>query len=75
MAQELGCNSIRYLPIESIANAVNLPADQLCQACITSNYPTVAGQQLYQIALESVKNNKEASGRIFEDEPATVDAV
>ena len=28
-------------------------ADQLCQACITGEYPTPAGQELYQIALKN----------------------
>ncbi len=69
MAKELGCDSVRYLPIESIANAVNLPSEDLCQACITSQYPTDSGQKLFQIALDSVKNKTETKGRIFEDKP------
>jgi amidophosphoribosyltransferase len=51
MAQELGADSLRYLPVESIAKAVDRPADELCRACITSRYPTQHGQKLYQIAL------------------------
>ncbi len=50
MAELLGCDSLRYLPIESIANAIDLPADHLCQACITGEYPTPMGQKLYSIA-------------------------
>ena len=57
MAAELGADSLRYLPVESIARAVDKPADQLCQACITGEYPTANGQQLYDIAL----NNYESS--------------
>jgi amidophosphoribosyltransferase len=53
MAHELGADSLRYLPIESIARAVNRPADELCRACITGQYPTPYGQKLYQIALEN----------------------
>mgnify|MGYP001406290186 CR=1 FL=1 len=75
MARELGCDSVRYLPIESIARAVNLPAEDLCQACITSNYPTVAGQELYQIALEASRSETKTSGRIFEDEPQAANAM
>jgi amidophosphoribosyltransferase len=55
MANELGADSLRYLPIESIARAVNRPADELCQACITGNYPTPYGQQLYEIALTNAQ--------------------
>jgi amidophosphoribosyltransferase len=58
MAQELGADSLRYLPVESIARAVDRPADELCRACITSRYPTPYGQKLYQIALA----NSQAGG-------------
>ena len=50
MASEIGCNSLRYLPVDAIARAVGFPAGDLCQACITGDYPTPYGQHLYQIA-------------------------
>jgi amidophosphoribosyltransferase len=50
MAKQLGCDSLRYLPIASIAKAIDLPSSHLCQACITGNYPTEFGQKLYTIA-------------------------
>ena len=55
MARELGADSLRYLPIESIARAVDRPADELCRACITGRYPTPHGQKLYQIALANAE--------------------
>jgi amidophosphoribosyltransferase len=55
MARELGADSLRYLPVESIARAVGRPAGDLCRACITSEYPTPYGQKLYQIALGNAK--------------------
>ena len=57
MATELGADSLRYLPVESIARAVDKPSDQLCQACITGEYPTHNGQQLYDIALSNYDSN------------------
>ncbi len=51
MANELGADSLRYLPVESVARAIGLDDDQLCQACITGQYPTPYGQQLYQLAV------------------------
>jgi amidophosphoribosyltransferase len=57
MAAALGADSLRYLPVESIARAINFDSDQLCQACITGRYPTVGGQQLYQIALDNSRKN------------------
>jgi amidophosphoribosyltransferase len=53
MATRLGADSLRYLPVESIARAVGFAEDQLCQACITGEYPTPHGRQLYQLALQT----------------------
>jgi len=52
MAKALGADSLRYLPVEAIARAIGLPETALCQACITGEYPTPAGQRLYEIALQ-----------------------
>ena len=57
MAKSLGADSLRYLPVKAIAQAVQFSADQLCQACITGKYPTDWGQQLYQIAASSEGNS------------------
>jgi len=54
MALSLGADSVRYLPTESIARAIAFDSDQLCQACITGEYPSKAGRDLYQIALRNV---------------------
>jgi amidophosphoribosyltransferase len=56
MAAQLGADSLRYLPVESIARAIQLDRDQLCQACITGEYPTPCGQELYQVALDNAHN-------------------
>lgn len=64
MAARLGADSLRYLPVDAIARAVGFPAEDLCQACITGEYPTQAGQRLYQIALENVDCN--AGPRTYE---------
>ncbi|QDT70126.1 Amidophosphoribosyltransferase [Planctomycetes bacterium MalM25] len=61
MAAELGADSLRYLPVESIARAIQMPAGDLCQACITGEYPTPEGQRLYQIALDDDANGSGAS--------------
>jgi len=52
MAKRLGADSLRYLPVEAIARAINKPSIELCQACITGHYPTDCGQQLYHIDLK-----------------------
>ena len=55
MAQAIGADSLRYLPVEAVARAIGLPADQLCQACITGQYPTAWGTRLAQIAVENAR--------------------
>ena len=70
MARDLGCDSLRYLPVASVAKAIGLPADQLCQACITGRYPTTTGQQLYQLAQHAAgSTGRAATGRTFEHVP------
>ncbi|MBU6237519.1 MAG: amidophosphoribosyltransferase [Planctomycetes bacterium] len=65
MAEELECDSLRYLPVDSIARAIDLPASQLCQACITRQYPTPFGQKLYQVAQNNHRQGL-ASARTYE---------
>jgi amidophosphoribosyltransferase len=65
MAEQLGADSLRYLPIQSIARALKFDATQLCQACITGEYPTQTGQQLYQIALSKTGSRQ----RTYEAQP------
>jgi amidophosphoribosyltransferase len=59
LAKFLKADSLRYLPVEALARAIDLPASSLCQACVTGRYPTTCGQTLYQIALDH--RGKEAS--------------
>lgn len=66
MADELGADSLRYLPISSIARALNKPAENLCQACITGDYPTAHGQRLYEIALGNKASGDENASRTYE---------
>jgi amidophosphoribosyltransferase len=70
MAASLGADSLRYLPVESIARAIAFDSDQLCQACITGEYPSPAGQELYQIALANAK--VVGSKRTYESETVPV---
>lgn len=56
MATALGADSLRYLPVSSLSRAIGLPPDDLCQACVTGDYPTPCGQQLYEVSLDRVQN-------------------
>lgn len=51
MAEAIGADSLRYLPIDAIARSVGIERRAMCHACIEAQYPTPAGDRLYQIAL------------------------
>jgi len=65
MADDLGAESLRYLPVEAISRAIDLPSNQLCQACVTGDYPTPCGQHLYRIALSN-RNGEVDASRTYE---------
>ncbi len=67
MAKTLEADSLRYLPVEAISRAIGLNSSRLCEACITGEYPTPAGQQLYNIALkDATAGSGEASKRTYD---------
>ena len=51
MAADLGADTLRYLPLSAIARSIERPAGSLCQACISGDYPTPCGRQLYKRSL------------------------
>jgi len=69
MAKQLGADSVRYLPVASIAKAIGRPESDLCQACLTGEYPTTCGQELYEIALADAQRagaGPPPAGRTYE---------
>jgi amidophosphoribosyltransferase len=67
MAAKLGADSLRYLPVEAVARSIGFDAAELCQACLTGEYPTPAGEKLYQIALDQTRRGH--AGRTYEAVP------
>ena len=67
LADQLGADSLRYLPVEAIARSVGLATDRMCRACVTGHYPTPTGQQLYEIdALETCHADGTGGLRVLE---------
>jgi amidophosphoribosyltransferase len=64
MAAELGADSLFYLPLEAVARCIGLEPDRLCRACLTGQYPTPAGERLYELAL--MHRNGSTRGRTYE---------
>ncbi|MDD5469407.1 MAG: class II glutamine amidotransferase [Candidatus Peribacteraceae bacterium] len=58
LAKELGVESIRFLGMEKMLQAFEefgIRKEDLCTACITAEYPTPKGQELYGIAVKREK--------------------
>jgi amidophosphoribosyltransferase len=68
MASDLEADSLRYLPQEAVARAINKSPETICQACLTGEYPTPAGQKLYQLSLQhaEISGGCGTSGRVVE---------
>jgi amidophosphoribosyltransferase len=73
MARELGADSLFYLPLEAVAKAIGLDASHLCRGCLTGQYPTATGEQLYQVSLRN--RNGTVNGRTYEVAPAKAEPV
>jgi amidophosphoribosyltransferase len=65
MARALEADSLFYLPLDAIARCIRLPTEKLCRACITGDYPTEAGERMYQLALRKHEEG-DANGRTYE---------
>ena len=70
MAGHFNADSLRYLPVSSIARALNKDPEHLCQACLTGDYPTAAGQKLYQLSLQK-SGDGHGDRRLIEEEIET----
>jgi amidophosphoribosyltransferase len=51
MADDLGADSLVYLPLEAVARCIGLPKERLCRACLTGVYPTETGKRRYELEL------------------------
>jgi len=49
MAEDLGVDSLGYLPVADVGKAVGVEQQDLCLACVTGRYPTAAGESLVRI--------------------------
>jgi amidophosphoribosyltransferase len=47
MAQAIGADSLAYLSIEGLVRALDLPQQDLCMACVNTEYPTPTGSRRY----------------------------
>jgi amidophosphoribosyltransferase len=57
----LGANSLGYLSLDGLIQAVDLPRDIFCLACFTGDYPIPVQMEMDKLALESLRE-EELSG-------------
>jgi len=71
MAEDMGADSLRYVPVGHVAECIGFPEHELCMACLTGEYPTEAGRAQYRAARKNYEKGVE--GRTYEIEavPAT----
>ncbi|HJP32583.1 MAG TPA: amidophosphoribosyltransferase [Candidatus Latescibacteria bacterium] len=61
MAAHLGADSLRYLPVADVAPSIGLPHQHLCTACVTADYPSTAGESIYD--QERANGRERSQGR------------
>ncbi len=49
----VGSDSLEYLSVEGLLNAVGLPKDKFCMACFTGDYPVPVQLEMDKLALET----------------------
>lgn len=59
MARVLGADSLRYLPLPAIARSLGMSEGKLCRGCLTGEYPTPMGEQLYQLAVDDAAKKRQ----------------
>jgi amidophosphoribosyltransferase len=51
----IGADSLGYLSLEGLIQAVGLPKDSFCLACFTGNYPMPVQLEMDKLALENLQ--------------------
>ena len=61
MAKDLGVDSVRFVPLDRVAESIGLPENELCLGCVNRKYPTPKGVELYQLAIKGDNSFREES--------------
>ncbi len=73
LSAELGTDSLRYLTLSQLVEAMSLRQGELCLGCLTGKYPTPWGNRLYERALKLKDQNQ--TGRTYEQDAADLESV
>ncbi len=64
MAERLGIDSLRYLPVPALEECINVSQDSLCLGCVMGKYPSTWGNGLYAQAKSDALAGR--TGRTYE---------
>ncbi len=53
IAAEIGVDSLRYLSLDGLVRAIDLPPTTFCYGCFTGHYPVPVDEEAHKLALES----------------------
>ena len=67
ISEWMKADSVNYQSIEGLVDAIGLPRDSLCAACVTGKYPTPEAQKLAdEIKEEFLQGKSELGVRVYE---------
>jgi amidophosphoribosyltransferase len=66
MTEELGADSVNYMPINEYIRETGMRRDQLCLGCISNEYPTPVAHKIAEEIMKSLKMGGSESGRAYE---------
>jgi amidophosphoribosyltransferase len=58
IAESIGADSLGYLSLDGLVQAVGLPRDTFCLACFNGDYPVPVQLEMDKLALETKRNGK-----------------
>lgn len=66
IAEELGADSVNYLPIEEYVKATGMSREKLCLGCVTGEYPTQMANKLSCDMRTFIERGEKENRRIYE---------
>ena len=66
IAEEIGADSVNYLPVKDYIEATGMDINQLCLGCVTGKYPTPLANELAEEMKSRLEKGEPERGRIYE---------
>lgn len=66
MAEELGADSVNYMPVDEYIKETGMRRDQMCIGCISNEYPTGEANRIARELRENLTKGHKEKGRAYE---------